>query len=115
LIAIIDFMDALHYFLVYDLGMGIIGLCCQNSTLKMDKARELIDGYQNIRPLNKREVEFLQFFVQYAATAASVWRFWRYHFDKPDPDKSEFHLEMKLLAEEISRFPKKEFINAIFG
>ena len=115
LIAIIDFMDAFPYFLVYDLGMGVIGLCCQNSVINMGKARALIDGYQNIRPLKKREIDFLQFFTEYAATAVSGWRFWSFHFDKPSSAKSDKHLEMKHLAEEIRKIPKEEFINVIFG
>lgn len=115
LIAIIDFMDAIPYFLAYDLGMGMVGLCSKNSTLEIDKARALVEGYQNIRELEKNEKKSLQYFAEYAATAVSGWRYWRFHFDKPFSAQADSHLWMKHLAEEIMGIPKTEFIKEIFG
>lgn len=115
LIAIIDFMDALPYFLAYDLGMGMVGLCSKNSVLEIDRARALVDGYQNIRELEKKEKKSLQYFAEYAATAVSGWRFWKFHFDTPSFSQADSHLWMKQLAEEIMGIPKTEFIKEIFG
>lgn len=115
LIAIIDFMDALPYFLAYDLGMGMVGLCSKNSVLEIDRARALVDGYQNIRELEKKEKKSLQYFAEYAATAVSGWRFWKFHFDTPSFSQADSHLRMKQLAEEIMGIPKTEFIKEIFG
>lgn len=115
LIAIIDFGEALPNFLAYDLGMGMVGLCAENSAFEIDKAQTLVEGYQNIRELEEREKKSLQYFAEYAAAAVSGWRFWRYHFEKPFPEQSDNHLLMKHLAEEIRRIPKKEFLKAIFG
>lgn len=115
LIAIIDFMDALPYFLAYDLGMGMVGLCSKNSVLEIDRARALVDGYQNIRELEKKEKKSLQYFAEYAATAVSGWQFWKFHFDTPSFSQADSHLRMKQLAEEIMGIPKTEFIKEIFG
>lgn len=114
LIAFIDFMEALPYFLVYDLAMGMVGLCDNHSTLDLDKVSALIEGYQNIRKLEEGEKSSLQYFAEYAATAVSGWRFWSFYFDKPNPARAENHLHMKNLAEKISNTPEAEFINAIF-
>ena len=115
LIAFIDLMDAFPYFLAYDLGMGMVGLCSKNSALELDKARALVEGYQTVRELEESEKESLQYFAEYAATAVSGWRFWKYHFDTPSPVLADSHLWMKHLAEEIRGIPKTEFIKAIFG
>jgi homoserine kinase type II len=115
LIAIIDFMDTIPYFLAYDLGMGMVGLCSKNSALEIDKARALVEGYQNIRELEKKEKKSLQFFAEYAATAVSGWQFWKFHFDTPSTAQADSHLWMKQLAEEIMGIPKTEFIKEIFG
>ncbi|MFC2158652.1 homoserine kinase [Acidobacteriota bacterium] len=114
LIAIIDLIDAFPYFLAFDLGMGLAGMCCNQSALELDKVRALIGGYQTVRELEKSEKESLQYLTVYAAALVSGWRFWKYHYDTPSPDKADWHLLMKLLAEDIRKIPKNEFIKEIF-
>lgn len=113
--AIIDFEDAIHYYRGFDLAMGFVGLCREGSKLVLDKARSLVKGYQQVRTLKEREKQILQLFAEYAATAISCWRFWKYHLHTPIPAKADKHLQMVRLAEEIGNIPKASFLNAICG
>jgi homoserine kinase type II len=113
--AIIDFEDAIYYHKGFDLAMGFVGLCRAGSKLVFDKARSLVRGYQQVRTLEEREKQFLQLFAEYAATAISCWRFWKYRLHTPIPAKADKHLQMVRLAEEIGNIPKASFLNAICG
>jgi len=73
--AIIDFEEACHYYLVFELGMCILGTCVNNSVVDFKKARSLVDGYQKVRLLVQKEKNSLQVFIRYAAAATSYWRF----------------------------------------
>jgi homoserine kinase type II len=57
--AIIDFEEACHYHLIFELGMGILGACVNDITVDLDKARALVNGYQQVRPLTQIEKEKL--------------------------------------------------------
>ena len=39
--AIIDFEEACHYHLIFELGMGMVGACVNDITVDLDKARAL--------------------------------------------------------------------------
>ena len=112
--AIIDFEDAMHYFKVFDLAMGIVGLCW-NLTGALDKAGALVNGYQQIRELEAREKETLQLFVEYAATTVSCWRFWKYHIDECIAEKADMHWHMVKIAEEARGIPQAQFSDTVFG
>ena len=113
--AIIDFEETCHYYKVFDLGMAIIGSCVDGSAVNLDKARALVNGYQQVKPLEKIEKETLQMFVQYAATATSYWRFDKYNIDTPNADKADHHWQMVHLAEQIKCIPTTEFYDRIFN
>lgn len=113
--AIIDFEDAIHYYKGFDLAMGFVGLCRVGSKLVLDKARSLVSGYQQVRPLEEREKQILQQFAEYAATAISCWRFWKYHIHTPIAAKADKHRQMVRLAEEIGNIPKARFLDAVVG
>lgn len=113
--AIIDFEEACHYYKVFDLGMAIVGSCTEGTTVDLDKASALITGYRKIRPLEQIEQETLQMFVQYAATATSYWRFWKYNIDTPSTDKKEKHWEMVEIAEWIRAIEKERFSQRVFS
>jgi homoserine kinase type II len=108
--AIIDFEDACCYYKVFDLGMGILGLCAEGATVSLDKARALIAGYQQVRMLEESEKEILQLFVEYAAISVSCWRFWKYHIDTPNPEKADKHWQMVRIAEGVNAVPKARFL-----
>ncbi|MCH8275266.1 MAG: homoserine kinase [Armatimonadetes bacterium] len=112
--AIIDFEEACHYYGVFDLGMGIVGLCADETTIALDRARALVNGYQQVKCIEEREKEALQLFVEYAATATSYWRFWAYQIYTPTARKANKYRQMVGLAEEVRAIPKERFLEAIF-
>ena len=112
--ALIDFEDACQYYKVFDLGMAGVGLCTEGSQLRLTHMRSLVEGYQNIRMLEKKEKEVLQLFVEYAAIATSSWRYWKYNIHTPLPEKSEKHYEMVNIAKYASGIPKALFMNSVF-
>ena len=113
--AIIDFEDACHYHLIFELGMGILGTCINDLTVNLDKARSLVNGYEKIRPLIKIEKESLQLFVRYAAVATSYWRFNKYNIEEPSQHKANHHLQMMNIAKSVSEIPKTHFFRTIFS
>jgi homoserine kinase type II len=101
--AIIDFEEACHYDLVFDIGMAILGLCQIDGKIDLPKANALIKGYEQIRPLLALEKKSLPLFIEYAATATAWWRFWKYNIDSPNPDSNKKHWEMVQIAQDINR------------
>lgn len=108
--AIIDFGEACHYYLIFDLGMGVLGLCRTGGKIDLNKTRALIKGYEQIRSLELLEKEFLQFFVEYAAIAISWWRFWKYNRYSPNSKTKDKHWEMVHFSEEVEKLNKKQFM-----
>ena len=115
LAAIIDFEDALCHDMVFDLGMGIVGLCRDETKVVLEKAQALVQGYQQIRKLQERERNALQWYVEYAATTTSCWRFWKNHIAEPDATKFDKHWPMVHTAEELRGISESIFLSTIFG
>jgi len=113
--AIIDFEEACHYHLIFELGMGILGICVNDNRVDLVKARALVNGYQQVRPLAQIEKESLQLFVRYAAVATSYWRFNKYNIEEPSKDRAGYHWEMVQIANEVSEVSTSHFFNAIFS
>ena len=99
--AVIDFEYACEYPFVFDLGMTVAANCAVNEQIDDAKLKALIGGYEEIRLLEKPEREFLPLFVEYAATASSVWRFMKFHILDPTPNKADRHWKMVRLAKNI--------------
>lgn len=112
--AIIDFEEACRYYTLFDIGMAIVGLCAVEERIALEKARSLVTGYQKVRKLEKSEKENLQLFVEYASTAVSYWRFWKYHIDKPMVDKADKHRQMMRLAVRVNAIPQTRFMKIVF-
>jgi homoserine kinase type II len=108
--AVLDFEDALCHDKVFELGMGIVGLCRNGTTVVLEKARALVQGYQQIRELKEREKNALQFYAEYAATTVSCWRFWKYHIAAPDAKSCDKHWPMVRIAEHIRDIPESTFL-----
>jgi homoserine kinase type II len=96
--AIIDFEEACHYFKAFDLGMGIVGLCRDDTRVVPEKAAALVAGYQKVRLLKEEERRTLPLFAEYAATATSYWRYWKYNIRTPIEKNANKHWEMAQLA-----------------
>lgn len=111
--AIIDFEEVCQYYKVFDLGMGIVGMCVEQTSVNMNKVHALVTGYQQVRVLEEREMDILQLFVEYAAIATSSWRYWKYNIDTPIPEKADCHWQMANIAKDVIAIPKAEFIKAV--
>jgi homoserine kinase type II len=112
--AIIDFENVCWYHIIFELGMGIVGLCSPGTKVVLDKARALVSGYQRVRKLDDLEKESLQLFVEYAAIATSYWRFWKFHMDIPKTETEGTHWQMVQIAEDARSIPRERFLEAIF-
>ena len=113
--AVIDFEEACQYYRVFDLGMGIVGMCTDHGKVDLAKARAFIGGYQQVQNLEAGEILNLQHFAVYAAVATSYWRYWKFNIHAPDPDKAHLHRQMVEVANEVESIAKDEFREAIFG
>ena len=112
--AIIDFEEACNYYLIFDVGMGILGLCRTDGKIDLTKARALIKGYEQIRSFEVLEKEYLQFFIEYAATATSWWRFWKYNIESNRSNSKDKHWEMVQVAKEVEAMNKEQFSSFVF-
>jgi homoserine kinase type II len=113
--AIIDFEEAMCEDKVFDLGMGIVGMCRVGAGVELDKARALVRGYEQVRKLEEREKGALQMFIEYAAETVSCWRYWKYHVDEPSEKNADKHRQMVRIAEEIRGVPKARFSEVVFN
>ena len=99
--AVIDFEDATRHYFIYDLGMAVTGMCAGGILRLSETSLALLTGYQQVRKLEKSELETLPLFIEYGALATACWRFWQYHINVPDVERAEMHLQMVKLAEEV--------------
>ncbi len=99
--AILDFEEACLYFRAFDLGMGIVGMCRGDTRVVPEKAVALVAGYQEVRILEEEEKRTLPLFAEYAATATSFWRYWKYNIHAPTAKDADKHWLMVRLAEEL--------------
>lgn len=103
--AIIDFEQACYERYLYDIGMALIGLCTKNSKLSVKKVKAFIKGYEEIQRLSGKERKHLPAFVEYAATATSRWRYWKYNIQTPNPRRKNTHQKMVQLVKEAQLLP----------
>ena len=115
LTAIIDFEDATCEDLVFDLGMGIVGLCAKEPGVVLERARALVKGYEQIRELEEEETRALQLYVEYAAATVSCWRYWKYHIDALSVKNANKHWQMVRVAEGVQDIPKARFLEMVFS
>jgi homoserine kinase type II len=112
--ALIDFEAVCNYYRVFDIGMGIVGMCAEDGNINLEHARAFIHGYQKIQSLEDEEIKYLQFFVEYAAIATSCWRFWRYNIYETISERTKLHYQMVEIADSVNSIPKEVFLKALF-
>lgn len=112
---VLDFEEVCQYYKVFDIGMGIVGLCSEGTRINLNKVRSLVKGYQQIRVLEKQEKENLQLFVEYAAIATSKYRFWKYNIDTPIAEKAKYHLQMVKVAKDVTSISKAKFLDILIN
>ncbi len=109
--AFIDFEQSCYYYLLFDLGMAIVGLCQTQEKIDLLKAKYFIKGYEQVRPLEPLEKELLQVFIDYAATATSFWRFWKYNIHSPNIELRNEHWKMVRIAEDVKTCRQQDFLS----
>ncbi len=98
---IMDFEEACNYYRVFDLGMMIIGLCSEGSTINLKKVRDILTGYQQENQLLALEQQSLKLFTAYAATATAYWRHMWFNHLEPDIKMKDHYLIMKNLTDHV--------------
>lgn len=100
-IVIMDFEEATYYYRVFDIGMMIIGICGEGKMINLDKARFLLEGYQEEIQLLDTEVKALKAFTIYAGASMTFWRHMNFNYTKPDPKLSDHYLGLKVLVDYV--------------
>lgn len=108
---IMDFEEACYYYRIFDIGMMIIGTCCANTTLDLDKVTSLLKGYQQEIKLLDIEKEALQAFTVYGATATAFWRHQNFNYTNVTESKKDHYKEMQDIAMHILAIPEVIFKN----
>ncbi len=107
---IMDFEEACYYYRVFDIGMMLIGTCCDGETINLNKVACLLEGYQREIELLDIEKKALRAFTVYAATATAFWRHQNFNYVNVILEKKDHYLEMKLLADGIRNLPDNFFV-----
>ncbi len=106
---IMDFEEACFNYRVFDIGMMIIGTCSEGVTVNLDKVACLLAGYQLKIKLLPIEIDSLQSFTVYAATATAFWRHQNFNYINVVSEKKDHYLEMKRLADFVMGIPANDF------
>lgn len=106
---IMDFEEATHYYRVFDIGMMIVGTCRNGDKLSLEKAKKLLEGYQRKITLTKNEIDALQAFAVYGATATAFWRHKNFNYVNIDKTMKNHYQEMMILAINIMSISNNEF------
>ena len=106
---IMDFEEAANYYRIFDIGMTLVGLCCDAKNLTVKKARALLKGYQQEIALLEVEKRSLQAFTVYAAASMTFWRHRNFNHVNPDPEMYDHYLGLKVIADAIREIPADIF------
>ena len=107
--ALIDFEDACNYFYVYDLASALFGTCVDAGKLDLEKATQIIKGYEQIRVLEEDERRALQLFSVYSGVVISYWRYMKYNLNNPTEENKNLHKRTAEIADGIRAIPAKMF------
>ena len=112
--ALLDFEDLCRIGRIFDLGMTAVGICVSGTDLEIHKVKALVEGYQEVLTLEDAEKEFFQLSIEWSAIMTSVWRFWKYNIESPDPAKSKHFLKMVEIAKNTLAIQPDQFKNSVF-
>ncbi len=112
--AFIDFEEACHYYRVFDIGMGIVGLTTENEEVNLAKAKNFLQGYQDVTRLEEIEKMSLKLFIEYAAMATSYWQYCNYNIYNPTEEMGDKHLGMMTIAINVNSIPDDVFISRVY-
>jgi homoserine kinase type II len=114
LAGIIDFESAFHGPCIFDLGQTAIGACRDEDSLDFKKVRSLVEGYQELRPLEGREKELLGSAASCAAAVISIWRFDYFNL-RNNFLNNERYLEAVNLSDSLGKLSSNKFMEEVFG
>ncbi len=114
LAALLDFEEACHYFLIFDIGMTAVGCCAPEGILSLEMTAALIDGYQSVRKLEADERRLLQLHIEYGAAATSFWRYRQYNIKNPDPAMKNHYRAMMEIAIQVRAIDANLFVDRVF-
>ena len=106
---IMDFEEVSYYYRIFDIGMMIIGTCRSDGALSLEKAKDLLKGYQQNIKLQSSEVKALQAFTTYGAAAIAFWRHQNFNYVNVDTTMKDHYLTMKNLADDVMGIPHAQF------
>ncbi|MFS4491858.1 phosphotransferase [Maribacter sp. 2308TA10-17] len=112
-VCIMDFEEAANYFRIFDIGMTLVGLCCNEGALNLSKATHLLRGYQKELALNASEKSSLQAFTVYAAAAMTFWRHRNFNHVNPEPEMFDHYLGLKVIADSVKNMPVSDFLKIL--
>lgn len=96
---IMDFEESANYYRVFDIGMTIIGICGEGKIINLEKAKHLLEGYQSEIELSADEINSLKAFTIYAGASMTFWRHQNFNYIKPNPEKFNHYLGLKVLVD----------------
>ena len=96
---IIDFEEACVHYLLFDLGMAVVGTCCPQYRPREDLIRSLLEGYLTVGGLSEQELGYIELFAMYAAAGTAFWRFRQFNVLTPNEELSSHYQKMAGLAE----------------
>ncbi len=112
-VMIMDFEDSAYYYRVFDIGMMIIGICGEEKTVNLEKARYILKGYRREIQLLDIELNALQAFTVYAGAAMTFWRHLNFNYTKPDSKLSNHYLGLKVLTDYVMEQPTDCFLKLV--
>jgi homoserine kinase type II len=107
---IMDFEEACYYFRVFDIGMAIIGLCCDHGKVVLPKVHALLKGYRQEIALSSLELEKIKAFTVYGATATAFWRFRQFNIIAPTDHLRDHYKGMQDLADQVYQMDDRALI-----
>ena len=110
---IMDFEEASYFYRIFDIGMTMVGCCCDNNNLNLKKASALMKGYSQVIQLLDKEWQALQAFAVYGAAATAFWRHRQFNFIHSTPDLFNHYIAMQATADNIKSLPADTFINSL--
>lgn len=110
-ITIMDFEEACHYYRVFDIGMLIIGTCCDGLIPNQSKIIALISTYHLLNPLTPQEIQSTKAFTIYAACATAFWRYRQFNHLNPLPELFDHYKDLQNLADDLHDLPDSIFTN----
>ena len=100
-IIIMDFEEVCHHFLLFDLGMAVVGTCCPDENPDSTLIENLLSGYESSHSLASSESALIDLFAFYAAAGTAVWRFRQFNLVTPSDEMSDHYRKMMNLAEKF--------------